>query len=154
MDPWTGPGTLVWISPRSSHRLDRGRSHRLPVCEPRRPFQGCLVLPLNFSLLSFLSRKLLSYSAEFVLPASPALLRQTLSILAKQAERVVICDYALSATLPSAHAHVLAVLTEAALECRKPSSVSNVRTIVYSARCASGSPPRSAYCSKAKAWSF
>ncbi|KAL8280438.1 hypothetical protein RQP46_007086 [Phenoliferia psychrophenolica] len=62
--------------------------------------------------------------------ASPALLRQTLSTLARHAERVVISEYALATTTPSAHAHVLAVLTEASLECRKPSSVSNVRTVV------------------------
>ncbi|KAK4705693.1 hypothetical protein P7C70_g519, partial [Phenoliferia sp. Uapishka_3] len=62
--------------------------------------------------------------------ASPLLLRQTLTTLAKHASRIIISEYALSTTTPSAHAHVLAVLTEAALECRKPTSISNVRTVV------------------------
>jgi hypothetical protein len=35
----------------------------------------------------------------------------------------------LVATLPSAQPHVLAALTQAALECRKPKSDSNIRTI-------------------------
>jgi len=58
---------------------------------------------------------------------SPAVLTETLSALANKAKRVLVAEWSLSDG--KAPTHVLAVLAQAALECRKPTSVSNVRTL-------------------------
>lgn len=62
--------------------------------------------------------------------SSPAQLQATLRALGSVARRVCIAEYALTASQPSAFPHVLAALTQAALECRKPVSESNIRTVL------------------------
>ena len=59
---------------------------------------------------------------------SPTLVIQTLERLAKRVKRVCIAEWSLSSDV--AQSHILAVLTHAALECRKATSVSNIRTVL------------------------
>jgi hypothetical protein len=63
---------------------------------------------------------------------SPSEIRDTLALLGRSVKRICVAEYSLSSTKagPNAHAHVLAALTQAALECRKPESESNIRTVV------------------------
>ncbi|KAI5917606.1 hypothetical protein F4810DRAFT_716265 [Camillea tinctor] len=62
---------------------------------------------------------------------SPSLILSTFHALKQHTQRLLLGEWSLIATHPSAQPHVLAALTQAALECRKPkSSVSNVRTVV------------------------
>jgi len=62
--------------------------------------------------------------------ASPAQVRDTFRALSTRAHRVCIAEYALSATDPAAVPHVLAALTQSALEAHKPTSSTNVRTVL------------------------
>ncbi|KAJ7227054.1 S-adenosyl-L-methionine-dependent methyltransferase [Mycena pura] len=67
--------------------------------------------------------------------ASPALVLDTLRVVATRARRVCIAEWSLSCAEGSAATtHILAVLTQGALECRKPASTSNVRNVVSPAR--------------------
>ncbi|KAF5366312.1 hypothetical protein D9758_005717 [Tetrapyrgos nigripes] len=61
--------------------------------------------------------------------STPSILTETLSALNKKAKRILIAEWDLSSGKPSTNAHVLAVLTQAALEVRKEETVSNVRTL-------------------------
>jgi hypothetical protein len=58
---------------------------------------------------------------------SPAEIRATLNVLAKRVDRICIAEWSLSS--PTAHTHVLAALTQGALECHNPAPASNIRTI-------------------------
>ncbi|RAH40120.1 class I SAM-dependent methyltransferase [Aspergillus brunneoviolaceus CBS 621.78] len=62
--------------------------------------------------------------------ASPSLILSTLCALKQHSKRLLLAEWSLVATHPSAQPHVLAALTQAALECRKPISNSNVRTVL------------------------
>ncbi|PYI12909.1 hypothetical protein BO99DRAFT_373303 [Aspergillus violaceofuscus CBS 115571] len=62
--------------------------------------------------------------------ASPALILSTFRALKQHSERLLLAEWSLVAAHPSAQPHVLAALTQAALECRKPVSDSNVRTVL------------------------
>lgn len=62
--------------------------------------------------------------------ANPTLLKQTLKSLSKHVDQIILAEYALLASQPSAQPHVLAVLAEAALECHKLESEANVRNVV------------------------
>ncbi|KAE8419724.1 hypothetical protein BDV36DRAFT_251112 [Aspergillus pseudocaelatus] len=63
--------------------------------------------------------------------ASPSLILSTFSAIKQHSKRLLLAEWSLVATHPSAQPHVLAALTQAALECRKPKgSVSNVRTVL------------------------
>ncbi|KAK7033006.1 Methyltransf-25 domain-containing protein [Favolaschia claudopus] len=67
--------------------------------------------------------------------SSPALILKTLRVLSTRAKRICIAEWSLScAEGTSGTTHILAVLTQAAIECRKPTSTSNVRTVVSPAR--------------------
>ncbi|CAK5268752.1 unnamed protein product [Mycena citricolor] len=67
--------------------------------------------------------------------ASPSLIAETLRVLKKHARHICIAEWSLSyGKGSSGETHVLAVLAQAALECRKPTSTSNVRTVVSPAR--------------------
>lgn len=67
--------------------------------------------------------------------ASPALILETLRVLATRAHYICIAEWSLSCAEGSnATTHVLAVLAQGAMECRKPASESNVRTVVSPAR--------------------
>lgn len=70
--------------------------------------------------------------------ASPSLIVSTFRALKQHSKRLLLAEWSLVATHPSAQPHVLAVLTQAALECRKPqgSSKSNVRTVLSPKRLA------------------
>jgi hypothetical protein len=61
---------------------------------------------------------------------SPAEITSTLNVLAKGVDRVCIAEWSLSSSTASAGTHVLAALTQGALECHNPAPESNVRTIV------------------------
>ncbi|KAG9590371.1 S-adenosyl-L-methionine-dependent methyltransferase, partial [Aureobasidium melanogenum] len=61
---------------------------------------------------------------------SPSLILDTFCALKQHSKRLLLAEWSLVATDPSAQPHVLAALTQAALECRKPSSISNVRTVL------------------------
>lgn len=62
--------------------------------------------------------------------SSPSVLSAILSSLATRVARVGIAEYALHATDARAAPHVLATLAQAALECRKSITDSNVRTVL------------------------
>ncbi|KAL3462313.1 putative SAM-dependent methyltransferase [Aspergillus heterothallicus] len=62
--------------------------------------------------------------------ASPSAILSTLRAAKQHSRRLLLAEWSLVATHPSAQPHVLAALTQAALECRKPSSDSNVRTVL------------------------
>ncbi|KAJ4419866.1 hypothetical protein N0V82_004689 [Gnomoniopsis sp. IMI 355080] len=63
--------------------------------------------------------------------SSPSLLLSTFRALKQHSKRLLLAEWSLVATHPAAQPHVLAALTQAALECRKPQgSVSNVRTVL------------------------
>ncbi|KAB8228273.1 class I SAM-dependent methyltransferase [Aspergillus alliaceus] len=63
--------------------------------------------------------------------ASPSLILSTFCALKQHSKRLLLAEWSLVATHPSAQPHVLAALTQAALECRKSKgSVSNVRTVL------------------------
>ncbi|KAH0344158.1 S-adenosyl-L-methionine-dependent methyltransferase, partial [Aureobasidium melanogenum] len=61
---------------------------------------------------------------------SPMLILDTFRALKQHSRRLLLAEWSLVATAPSAQPHVLAALTQAALECRKPTSTSNVRTVL------------------------
>lgn len=61
---------------------------------------------------------------------SPSLILDTFRALKQHSKRLLLAEWSLVATDPSAQPHVLAALTQAALECRKPTSTSNVRTVL------------------------
>ncbi|KAL2127806.1 hypothetical protein VTI74DRAFT_10147 [Chaetomium olivicolor] len=62
---------------------------------------------------------------------SPSLILSTFRALKQHSKRLLLAEWSLVATHPSAQPHVLAALTQAALECRKTkSSDSNVRTVL------------------------
>ncbi|KAI5200237.1 hypothetical protein AUEXF2481DRAFT_104342 [Aureobasidium subglaciale EXF-2481] len=61
---------------------------------------------------------------------SPSLILQTFRALKRHSKRLLLAEWSLTATNPLAHPHVLAALTQAALECRKAESHSNVRTVL------------------------
>lgn len=61
---------------------------------------------------------------------SPSLILSTFRAIKQHSKRLVLAEWSLVATHPSAQPHVLATLTQAALECRKSDSDSNVRTVL------------------------
>ena len=62
--------------------------------------------------------------------ASPSIITSTLQRLSSLCKRIYIAEWSLYSSTPAAHPHVLSALTQASLECRKPESVSNVRTVI------------------------
>lgn len=62
--------------------------------------------------------------------ASPSVIISTFRALKQHSKRLLLAEWSLVATDPSAQPHVLAALTQAALECRKQDSESNVRTVL------------------------
>ena len=60
--------------------------------------------------------------------SSPALILSTFRAIKQHSKRLLLAEWSLVATHPSAQPHVLAALAQAALECRKSTSTSNVRT--------------------------
>jgi ubiquinone/menaquinone biosynthesis C-methylase UbiE len=62
--------------------------------------------------------------------SSPSIILDTFERLKALSKTIYIAEWSLTASLPEAQPHVLAALTQASLECRKPQSVSNVRTVV------------------------
>lgn len=61
---------------------------------------------------------------------SPSLILDTFRALKQHSKNLCLAEWSLTASTPSAQPHVLAALTQAALECRKPESHSNVRTVL------------------------
>jgi SAM-dependent methyltransferase len=61
---------------------------------------------------------------------SHTLILDTFRALKQHSKRLLLAEWSLIATHPSAQPHVLAALAQAALECRKPTSSSNVRTVL------------------------
>ncbi|KAK4496287.1 hypothetical protein PRZ48_012267 [Zasmidium cellare] len=61
---------------------------------------------------------------------SPATILQTLTALRAHSTRLHLAEWSLLASDPASQPHVLAVLAQAALECRKPESTSNIRTVL------------------------
>lgn len=62
--------------------------------------------------------------------ASPDQISQTLKLLAGRAKKICVAEWSLLASDPKAYPHVLATLAQAACECRKQETTSNVRTVV------------------------
>lgn len=67
---------------------------------------------------------------------SPSVILATFRALKQHSKRLLLAEWSLVATTPSAQPHVLAALAQAALECRKPISTSNVRTVLSPKRLA------------------
>jgi hypothetical protein len=61
---------------------------------------------------------------------TPSLILSTFRAIRQHSKRLLLSEWSLIATHPSAQPHVLAALTQAALECRKGNSISNVRTVL------------------------
>lgn len=61
---------------------------------------------------------------------SPSIVLSTFRALKQQSKRFLLAEWSLVATQSSAQPHVLAALAQAALECRKSESDSNVRTVL------------------------
>jgi SAM-dependent methyltransferase len=61
---------------------------------------------------------------------SHTLILDTFRALKQHSKRLLLAEWSLIATHRSAQPHVLAALAQAALECRKPTSSSNVRTVL------------------------
>lgn len=61
---------------------------------------------------------------------SHQLILDTFRALKQHSRRLLLAEWSLVATHPSAQPHALAALAQAALECRKPQSTSNVRTVL------------------------
>ncbi|KAF3046927.1 hypothetical protein E8E12_008012 [Didymella heteroderae] len=66
--------------------------------------------------------------------SSPSLILDTFRAIRKHSKRLLLAEWSLVATHPSAQPHVLAALAQAALECRKSRSTSNVRTVLSTKR--------------------
>lgn len=62
--------------------------------------------------------------------SSHTLILDTFRALKQHSKRLLLAEWSLVATHPSAQPHVLAALAQAALECRKPQSRSNIRTVL------------------------
>jgi hypothetical protein len=62
--------------------------------------------------------------------SSPSIILSTLGALRNQSKRLLVAEWSLVATRPSAQPHVLAALAQAALECHKSKSNSNIRTVL------------------------
>ncbi|KAJ7486806.1 S-adenosyl-L-methionine-dependent methyltransferase [Mycena latifolia] len=65
--------------------------------------------------------------------SSPSLILETLRVVSTRARYICVAEWSLEGG-PSAATHILAVLAQGAMECRKPASESNVRTVVSPAR--------------------
>lgn len=61
---------------------------------------------------------------------SPSVLLETFRTLAKRSKRICLAEWSLSASTPSTIPHVLAALTQASMEARKPVSESNIQTVL------------------------
>lgn len=61
---------------------------------------------------------------------SSAVILDTFRAVKQHSKRLLLAEWSLLATNPHAQPHVLAALAQAALECRKPDSESNVRTVL------------------------
>ncbi|KAF2823648.1 SAM-dependent methyltransferase [Ophiobolus disseminans] len=62
--------------------------------------------------------------------SSPSLILSTFRAIKQHSKRLILAEWSLAATHLSAQPHVLAALAQAALECRKSKSESNVRTVL------------------------
>jgi len=62
--------------------------------------------------------------------SSPSQIQSTLAAAAKHTSRIVVAEYNLHASGRSAVPHVYATFARAALEVHKPTSISNVRTVI------------------------
>jgi hypothetical protein len=62
--------------------------------------------------------------------SSPSIVLSTFGALRKYSQRLLVAEWSLAATRPSAQPHVLAALAQAALQCHKPKSNSNIRTVL------------------------
>ena len=62
--------------------------------------------------------------------SSPSLIVSTFRALKQHSKRLLLAEWSLVATRAAAQPHVLAALAQAALECRKIKSNSNVRTVL------------------------
>lgn len=62
--------------------------------------------------------------------SSPSLILSTFRAIKQHSKRLLLAEWSLTATHFSSQPHVLAALAQAALECRKPKSISNIRTVL------------------------
>jgi len=62
--------------------------------------------------------------------SSPSLILSTFRAIKQHSKRLLLAEWSLVATHSSSQPHVLAALAQAALECRKPKSISNIRTVL------------------------
>ena len=62
--------------------------------------------------------------------SSPSILNDLLAVLANRVRRICVAEYALAASGLRGIPHVLASLTQAAVESHKPNSISNIRTVL------------------------
>jgi hypothetical protein len=62
--------------------------------------------------------------------ANPSTVIDTLKALSTRAKRICVAEYTLAPSDISTVPHVLAALAHASLECRKPSSEANIRTLL------------------------
>ena len=85
--------------------------------------------------MDFLARNSEKYTAAVLSHciwyfSSPSYLDRLLSALAQRAERICIAEWALTTSDPCSLPHVLAAFAQASMECHKPESKSNIRTVL------------------------
>ncbi|KAI0916329.1 hypothetical protein AcV5_003296 [Taiwanofungus camphoratus] len=85
--------------------------------------------------LDFLKNNLGNYTTAVLAHSiwyfsSPSTFSTILVALASRVQRICVAEWALTASDPRAVPHVLAALAQASLECRKPTSTGNIRTVL------------------------
>lgn len=124
-DPF--PGTPFTLGQAQNHISLGPLGHRITWIQ-QDPLSYLSFLSSPASGTSTFHATVLAHSLWYF--SSPSLILATFHALKQHSRRLYLAEWSLMATNPAAHPHVLAVLAQAALECRKPTSVSNVRTVV------------------------
>ncbi|RAH57050.1 SAM-dependent methyltransferas-like protein [Aspergillus piperis CBS 112811] len=116
-------GSPYTLSQAQSHIGQSPLGHRITWIQ-QSPLDYLSSLPPTFDA-AVLAHSLWYFS-------SPAVILSTFRAVRQHSKRLLLAEWRLVATHPSAQPHVLAALAQAALECRKPgeSSDSNVRTVL------------------------
>ncbi|KAI6782542.1 uncharacterized protein J7T54_003553 [Emericellopsis cladophorae] len=114
---------------QAQHHLSQGLLSRQITWVQQSPLDYLCSLssPLDTQGNTF-DATVLAHSLWYV--ASPSLILSTFRAIKQHSKRLLLAEWSLFATQPSARPCILAALTQASLECRKESSASNVHTVL------------------------
>lgn len=126
------PAPLDYGSPftlaQSQNHISHGTlGHRITWMQ-REPLSYLSSLPVPTTHTLTFDATVLAHSLWYF--SSPSVILSTFRALKQHSTRLCLAEWSLSASDPAAQPHVLAALAQAALECRKSISVSNVRTVL------------------------